>query len=194
MKSYSQARQDLFVLSMNEHKKNGFYLEIGGYEPIEINNTYLLETEYFWNGISIEINQTHVNKYNNCRKNCCYLGDALKLDFLHFLKMSKMPNQIDYLSIDIEPVKNTLECLQLLPHHIYRFSVITFEHELYKEGDWAKKTAYDFLTKKGYQLVVNNVKNNGNSFEDWYVDPLVIKKEIWENYQFSDIEFSKINF
>ena len=38
--NYSQALQDMFVLTMLNGKKDGVYVEIGGSDPININNTY----------------------------------------------------------------------------------------------------------------------------------------------------------
>ena len=49
-----QAHQDKFILNILNHKKNGFFLEIGSYHPKFINNTYLLEKEYNWKGIMVE--------------------------------------------------------------------------------------------------------------------------------------------
>ena len=40
-KNYSQAFQDLFVLSILNGKINGTYVEIGGDHPISINNFFL---------------------------------------------------------------------------------------------------------------------------------------------------------
>lgn len=53
-KSKSQIRQDLFVLSELNYKKNGYFVEFGATNGIDLSNTYLLETEYGWNGILAE--------------------------------------------------------------------------------------------------------------------------------------------
>ena len=53
-KNYSQSMQDMFVLSILNGKKNGVYLEIGADLPRIVNNTYLLETEFDWTGVSFE--------------------------------------------------------------------------------------------------------------------------------------------
>ena len=55
--SYSQAMQDIFVLTLLDGKTNGVYLEIGSFEPLKYNNTFLL-TQFDWNGISIDIRST----------------------------------------------------------------------------------------------------------------------------------------
>jgi hypothetical protein len=39
---YGQIQQDKFVLNVLKNKKNGFFVEIGSYDPILINNSYIL--------------------------------------------------------------------------------------------------------------------------------------------------------
>jgi len=41
-----QAEQDKFILNVLKEKKDGFFLEIGSNHPININNTFVLETKY----------------------------------------------------------------------------------------------------------------------------------------------------
>ena len=41
-RNYSQALQDIFVLTMLNGKQNGTYVEIGGAHPTNINNTFFL--------------------------------------------------------------------------------------------------------------------------------------------------------
>ena len=53
-KSKSQLRQDLFVLSRLNFKRGGYYVEFGATNGIDLNNTYLLETEFGWDGILAE--------------------------------------------------------------------------------------------------------------------------------------------
>jgi FkbM family methyltransferase len=53
-KSKSQVRQDLFVLSELNFKQNGYFVEFGATNGIDLSNTYLLETEYGWSGILAE--------------------------------------------------------------------------------------------------------------------------------------------
>jgi FkbM family methyltransferase len=52
--NYSQLGQDLEVLKFYNNKKNGFFIEIGAYDGVELSNTYLLEKEYNWKGICVE--------------------------------------------------------------------------------------------------------------------------------------------
>lgn len=53
-KSKSQLRQDLFVLSHLGFKANGFFVEFGATNGVDLSNTHLMEKEFGWNGILAE--------------------------------------------------------------------------------------------------------------------------------------------
>lgn len=53
-KSESQLRQDLLVLYLENFKRKGFFVEFGATNGINLSNTYLLETEFGWDGILAE--------------------------------------------------------------------------------------------------------------------------------------------
>jgi hypothetical protein len=169
--SNSQAAQESFVLNQLKEKKQGYYVEIGGYHAVDLSNTYLLETQYDWSGLSLEIDPTRAEAYNQARRNPCLTVDATTYDLRPYFVENEWPKQIDYLQVDIEPAHQSLTALLNLPME-YRFSVITFEHDLYAGGDNEKhqQTAYEFLTDHGYKRVVKTLLD----FEDWYIDPTVI--------------------
>ena len=193
-KGYSQSNQDLFVLELLDYKKNGTYLEIGGSEPIKINNTYLMETDYEWTGVSVEIDSGLCEKYNKTRKNKCINEDATTLDYKKLLDDNFSTKRIDYLSLDIDPAINTYTALCNLPLDDYRFTVVTFEHELYAEptGDYYKEKAKEIFLSNGYKLVAENVRNNNKPYEDWYVDTTVLEQDCYEKFISKDLEYSEI--
>lgn len=176
--NYSQAFQDMFVLTMLNGKTNGTYVEIGGDHPVVINNTYLLEKNFGWKGISFEIIQSAVDTYNNIRSNRCLCEDATKTNYTELFKLNNFPKQIDYLQVDIEPAKQTLSALKKVDFENYRYSVITFETDAYVGNIDVIDDSRNYLIEKGYELVVSNVCNDGNPFEDWYVDPSVVSEDI----------------
>ena len=64
--SKSQLRQDLFVLSELEFKKNGYFVEFGATNGFDISNSYLLETKFNWKGILAEPSKKW---HHNLKKN-----------------------------------------------------------------------------------------------------------------------------
>ena len=52
--SKSQIRQDLFVLSELRFKQNGYFVDFGATNGLDISNSYLLETQFNWKGILAE--------------------------------------------------------------------------------------------------------------------------------------------
>jgi len=184
--NYSQAMQDIFVLSILNGKKHGTYVEIGGDHPLFINNSYLLESKFGWTGISIDINQDKVYQYNNIRKNKCICTNAVTADYESMFRENKLPSQIDYLQLDIDPPGQTLSALKKLPHHKYRFSVITYETDLYNGGTSAQIESQKLLLSLGYELLVQNVSNDGYPYEDWYVDPATVDASITKLFKQTD--------
>lgn len=176
--SKSQAGQESFVLNCLNEKRNGWYVEVGSNDAFAWSNTYLLETEYDWKGVGFEIEPDLVESYNQFRKNKCIQADATTFDYLSYFDSNNFPKQIDYLQLDIEPAEQTLKALYKMPFHKYRFSVITFEHDLYAKAENAfiKAEASGVLRAYGYQLAVENVNDGlpGREFEDWWIDPKVI--------------------
>lgn len=190
--NYSQSMQDMFVLSVLDGKRNGVYVEIGADKPRVINNSYLLESQYDWSGVSFEIESDKVDYFNTIRKNKCICADATKFDYKSLFDERKYPKQIDYLQLDCDPPQITLECLKKLPLEDYRFSVITFETDLYAGGQEVQKEQWEILSSLGYQRVVKNIKNEGNPYEDWWIDPLEINKHMWKQFLNEDVEFSEV--
>ncbi len=195
-KSYSQAQQDVFVLEMLEKKRGGYYVEIGAYDEIQSSNTYTLEKNYGWNGFSIEWDEHAASDFNAVRHNKCICCDATTFDYEQHFDAHSLPKQFDYLSLDIEPAFQTFEVLKRLPLNKYRFSVITYEHDMYVSGPEYMHASRKLLESFGYKLVVANVRWQGRDFEDWYVDPNVVSERIWQRYEQAEIDsleiFSKL--
>lgn len=55
-KSKSQFRQDLFVLTELNFKHNGYFVEFGASDGVNLSNTFLLEKEFNFVGILAEPN------------------------------------------------------------------------------------------------------------------------------------------
>ena len=181
--NYSQSFQDMFVLTMLDGKKKGVYLEIGADQPKVISNTYLLEKEFDWMGVSFELDGDKVSYYNTIRRNPCICADATEFDYKFLFDQRNYPKQIDYLQLDIDPAEGTLAALKKLPLDDYRFSVITYETDVYSSGADIQDEQIEILESYGYQLVSKNVKCEGNPYEDWWIDPAIVSEDRWKPYR-----------
>lgn len=157
MNYYSQIGQDRLVLKYLKNKQNGSFVDIGCGYPKYINNTYLLETEFNWDGISIDLNMYTEEDgliWNDCRNTKLILNDALTLNYSSIFKENNLPINIDYLSMDLEPPDLSLECLFKIPFDEYTFNIITFEVDKNREGDIKRiEESRNFLMSKGYTLI-----------------------------------------
>lgn len=71
--SRSQLGQDLRVAQFYKNKEDGFFIELGASDGIELSNTYLLETKYKWKGICCEPIPSRFEKLVKNRPNSiCY--------------------------------------------------------------------------------------------------------------------------
>ena len=181
--NWSQSMQDMFVLSMLDGKRNGIYVEIGADQPRVISNTYLLEKDFDWSGISFELDADKVAFFNTIRKNKCLCEDATLYNYKSLFEELNYPKQIDYLQLDIDPAEGTLRALKTLPLDDYRFSVITYETDVYSSGADIQDEQIEILESHGYQLVAKNVKCEGNPYEDWWIDPAIVSEDIWKPYK-----------
>ena len=179
----SQAGQDQFVLYCLNRKVNGTFVEIGSFDPVEINNTFVLENDFQWSGLMIERDPAFLPKYQKLRPRSKHLiQDATTVCYADQFSQSAFPAVIDYLMIDLDVSSQaTIQCLRRLDSEVmsnYKFAVVTFEHDIHRHNyiNWNKyfNTRWKsrrIFARRGYVRVFSDVKNAGNQFEDWYVHP-----------------------
>ncbi len=191
-----QAEQDKFVLNVLKNKKNGYFLEIGSNHPININNSYLLETKYDWNGIMVEYDSNFLSLYKEHRPNSIHIiNDATEIDYKNVFEQNNMPLSFDYLQIDLE-VNNgsTIKTLQKLDNEIfdtYKFATVTFEHDIYHTNFAnTRLESRNIFAKRGYICVFEDINNENNPYEDWYVHPDLVDI----NYVNNLIENNKLHY
>ena len=179
-RNFSEAYQDMFVLSMLKGKMNGTYLEIGAGNPFYGNNTALLEQQFNWVGVALDIDENFVQAHNIERKNPCLLKDATTIDYQKFLSGLNFSNEIDYLQLDCDPPGITYQILLTIPFDTYKFAVITYEHDFYcDETKIFQEKSKKYLESYGYVRVVNNISPDYNRpYEDWWVHPDLIDENI----------------
>jgi len=186
----SQAYQDIFVLSVLDGKTKGRYVEIGAENPVDINNSFLLEN-FGWDGYSLEISTKYENDWRKIRNNELIIQDATKFD--HRKKLKDLGwDHIDYLQVDTEPAETTLKCLYQFPFDEVKVSVITYETDVYSGNSDPQIESRKYLKDFGYEMVCSNVCYSGNPFEDWYVNPDLVDSNLWERFRCDNIEASRI--
>lgn len=160
-----------FALRFCGDKTNGTYIEVGASDWIEGNNTYLLEKEFGWKGVGIEIQEHYVDNYNKNRTNPCIQADATKFNWDKYLEANNFPTQIDHLSIDTD--QTNLFSLLNIPLSRYRFSTIVIENtdmlpNLSKDHK-VKNIQQEVLSRHSYTLI-------GSSFtNDFWIDNKYLK-------------------
>jgi hypothetical protein len=192
---YSQAGQDIFVLSCLNGKRNGFFVDIGCYEPKLISNSYLLENSFNWKGILIDASKEAVDKCRSERssESIFVCEDASKINYRELFDSNNVPLEIDYISLDCDGTV-TLEALKNLPLDKYKVNVITFEHELYKDGPFFREESRKYLESLGYYRICSDVCNNGSPYEDWYINSNVKNSNLIDALFAENKEWSKILF
>ena len=65
-KSYSMDKEDLNIINYFKDKKNGFYIDVGCFHPLDRNNTYLLYKKN-WRGINIDVSKFSIDLFNFLR-------------------------------------------------------------------------------------------------------------------------------
>ena len=97
-KTYSMYGEDLFINNYFKNKKNGIYLDVGAYHPLDGNNTYLLYKKKNWHGINIDVNPLSVELFQKARKFDLNINTAVsnKKGFvtLYFRKKINMLNTL----------------------------------------------------------------------------------------------------
>ena len=182
-----QALQDKFVLNFSQFKRSGTFVEIGSNHPIIINNTYLLENGFGWRGIMVEYDTSWETEYKKYRPNSHHImADATQVDYVSAFQEASLPMDIDYLQIDLE-VNNgsTMKTLLKFDKEVfdsYRFSTITFEHDIYHTNFMnTREESRKIFKNRGYVRVFSDITNNGeNPFEDWYVHPDLVNMKYIE--------------
>jgi len=79
--TYSQCGEDKFIVNFFKKNEKGSYLDIGAFNPIKYNNTFMLYKNG-WSGTNIDLNQTSIDLFNILRPNdkniCAAVSNKVK--------------------------------------------------------------------------------------------------------------------
>jgi FkbM family methyltransferase len=185
--SNSQMRQDLFVLFVTNKKQNGYFVEFGACDGIELSNTLVLEKEFNWNGILSEpcvfwINDLKQNRKCIIDERAVWVEDDKPLLFNQIEHIQTLSN-IDILNPNdwANPIRNedknikyevqsvTLETMlkeHNAPKMIDYMSIDTegSEYEIIKKFDFSK-----------YNIQIINIEHNGTDKQNMIYELLTNK-------------------
>jgi hypothetical protein len=188
MKTFSQASQDIFVRILTNNKINGTFLEIGSNDPVMHNNSYILESQYNYKGILVEYDNQFEEAYKIYRPNSIYtIGDAQYINYRNMLDENNFPSELDYLQIDLDvnnrSTLNTLELLDRTVFDKYKFTTVTFEHDIYSGNYFnTQEVSRNIFKERGYCLLFPDVsvfwEGKYCKFEDWYVHKDLVSIEV----------------
>jgi len=200
----AQACQDIFVDKI-VNKTEGFFVDIGAgtgglptHTPGFYSNTYYFETFKNWKGIAIDYDTNWWSRTSQLRLADCVCVDLLEKNINEVLDDYNCPEEIDYLSIDVDDAQ--LKVFNDFDFDRYKFKVLTLEHNLFqslpectqdrseehkknilKEHTYYRKVLSDY----GYKLLWANVcLNEYGPVEDWFVDEETFDKHkhIYKEY------------
>jgi FkbM family methyltransferase len=97
MPSFSQAGEDMILRSIFRRINNGFFVDIGAYDPVVCSNTWFIYKFRGWTGINIEPNPTNFAAFKKQRPKDINLN----------IGISEKPQELDYYMIDKLPAMNT---------------------------------------------------------------------------------------
>ena len=174
MRFYGKEKQDRFAYYLVGQK--GTFLDIGCYHPTQWNNTKALE-EAGWTGLMFDIREKWVKLCSQARTSKVFCVDVSTDEFANILNDNLDTKFVDYISLDADD--GSLGALQQLLNNGYTFKCMTFEHDYYDKGNVLKAPSATLLKEWGYVPLFEDVKlDDGKIWEDWWVDPNQVSKEV----------------
>lgn len=158
--SFSQECEDLLLLNLIGKSKSGFYVDVGGFDPIRFSNTYLFYKRG-WNGIIIEPNPDAESRFRRIRKRDIFVPEGIalnasELDFYRFKEPA-----LNTFNKELAVVREKIDGREIIDIITRRLSPLSFILDRYSNG-----TEIDILS----------VDAEGMDFE-------VLKSNNWKKYR-----------
>lgn len=169
LKSKSQIFQDLFILYFFDEKRNGFFVDFGATNGVDLSNSFLLEKEYQWKGILAEpgkIWQTYLKKNRGSLidSRCVWssTGDILQFNETSIAELSTVSSFSDQDFLSTQRINNssyevtTVSLNDLLSFHKapYKIDYLSIDTE---GSEYQILKAFDF---EKYQFRIITVEHN----------------------------------
>ena len=97
--------EDLAIKDYTKNIKDGFYVDLGCYHPLHLNNTYLLHKNN-WNGINVDISEFSIDLFNFLRPNDVNINSAISnLDSEITFYYQKKLSQLSTIKKDVSKIR-----------------------------------------------------------------------------------------
>jgi len=199
MQYKSQVGQDDWVIRMTNGKRNGYFLDIGASDGITINNSYVLENKYDWDGICVESDEDIFKELianRNCKcvntaiysentivpfvqepykgiKSCIQIPSGEIVRMVNAITMGKFMTDNDvpkYIDyISLDIEGADYEALRGFPFDEYRVGFWTIEHNAYMDEGILRDKIRKIMTEHGYKVVAD-ISSDVGFFEDWFYE------------------------
>jgi FkbM family methyltransferase len=151
--SHSQFGQDIVVAEFFQMRRDGYFIELGAYDGVDLSNTYSLEKELGWSGICIEalpdmFALLEKNRACICVQSAVYSEGGLEFEFSDDKYLSGITQHIDKHMEAIEFPKIKVQTRTLtdimdehnMPSYIEYLSLDTegSELEILRGIDWSR--------------------------------------------------------
>lgn len=93
-----QSGEDIVLQRIFHGKKNGFYVDIGSFNPVKYSNTFLLHELFGWRGINIDASSKAIELFNEVRPDDINIHTAIADEEQKEMKLYKFDR----------PARNTL--------------------------------------------------------------------------------------
>lgn len=165
---WSQYGEDIVISWLFLHKRNGFYVDIGAYDPKKISNTFWFY-ERGWTGINIEPNLDSIQAFNQLRPKDINLGIGVhtipgELTFYKFEQANL--NTLDP-AVGEDRIANKEPFIEKVTVPVKRLETILDEYSQGREIDFMS------IDVEGFDMEVLE-SNNWEKYK-----PLVICVEDW---------------
>lgn len=196
--SRSQLSQDIFALTVNNYKSNGFFIEFGSCDGKYFSNTFLLEKYFNWSGILAEPakewhNSLMKNRKVHIEKKCVWESSGDELIFSEAVDpaLSYISSPSTDLVDNAKKIEYKVETISLFdllkkynaPNNIDFLSIDTegSEYRILKDFDFNLYNFKVICVEHNYsndrKLINNLLKNNNykqvhsflSRFDDWYI-------------------------
>lgn len=155
--SYSQYGEDLIIESIIGQKENGFYIDIGGNDPVKLSNTKRFYDKG-WSGINIEPNSLLFKVFQNERLNDINLNIGIGENESNMLFYEISHHE--YSTFNESVARQLVSTSKLKIVNTYYVNILSLS-DIYSK--YVKDTCVDFMSidTEGFEIPILN----GNNWE-----------------------------